>query len=221
MKKIRLKKVMIGVACAFSIGSIIYFGGQFLEQKEMIAQQIQVIDEHRYHIQSLEEETGRLIAESESARQRRGELEEHINSTRGRIEQLRTEITELEELKAKSPLARGLIAKGGSGLSGTTIKVKVTGYCPCAYCCGEWAYKNPGITASGTKAKYGTIAAPTSIPFGTQMKIEGYGDQIFTVEDTGSAVVYRDGVYVIDMWMPTHEQAYNVGNSVVEATILN
>ena len=104
---------------------------------------------------------------------------------------------------------------------GRTITVKVTGYCPCSYCCGEWAYLNPGITASGTVAKYGTIAAPSCIPFGTKMKIEGYGDMIFTVEDTGSAVVYDDGIYVIDMWMPTHEQAYAVGNSIVQATILD
>lgn len=217
MKKDNIKKVLVAVACALGIGEAIYFGGLFLEQKETIVQQIQVIEEKQNHIHSLEEETGKALAEAESARRRGAEITANIESVTGRIDELGAEIRELEELKAKSPL----IAKGGSGLSGTTIKVKVTGYCPCAYCCGEWAYKNPGITASGTKAKFGTIAAPTSIPFGTQMKIEGYGDQIFTVEDTGSAVVYKDGVYVIDMWMPTHEQAYNVGNSIVEATILN
>lgn len=101
------------------------------------------------------------------------------------------------------------------------IKIKLTGYCPCPKCCGEWAYKNPGITASGTKARFGTVAAPKSIPFGTKMRIEGYGDKVFTVEDTGSSVVERNGVYVIDMWMPTHSQAYNVGNKIVNAEIIS
>lgn len=44
---------------------------------------------------------------------------------------------------------------------------KVTAYCPCVKCCG----KTNGITASGTQATANrTIAASSSIPFGTQIK---------------------------------------------------
>jgi 3D (Asp-Asp-Asp) domain-containing protein len=47
--------------------------------------------------------------------------------------------------------------------------------------------KKIGITASGTKAKPGTLAADTSIyPFGTVMYIPGYGYGV--VEDRGSAI---------------------------------
>ena len=213
MKKLNLKKVMVGVACALSIGvfSLIY-----IQQEQKVVRQQEIIQIQDSQIERLEqinsEETEKvavltkqkeqLETNLESARQRNVDLRGRINGNREEIEQLEIE---LEQKKSV----------------GRTITVKVTGYCPCSYCCGEWAYLNPGITASGTVAKYGTIAAPPSIPFGTKMKIEGYGDMIFTVEDTGSAVVYEDGIYVIDMWMPTHEQAYAVGNSIVQATILD
>lgn len=213
MKKLNLKKVKVEVACALSIGvfSLIY-----IQQEQRVVRQQEIIQIQDSQIERLEqinsEETEKvavltkqkeqLETNLESARQRNVDLRGRINGNREEIEQLEIE---LEQKKSV----------------GRTITVKVTGYCPCSYCCGEWAHLNPGITASGTVAKYGTIAAPPSIPFGTKMKIEGYGDMIFTVEDTGSAVVYDNGIYVIDMWMPTHEQAYAVGNSIVQATILD
>ena len=216
MKKSNLKMVMVGVACALSMGvfSLIYIQQEqkVVRQQEIIQSQEETIQNQDSQIERLEqinsEETEKvavltgqkkqLETDLESARQRSVDLRGRIDGNRKEIEQLEIE---LEHSR--------------------TITVKVTGYCPCPICCGEWAYLNPGITASGTVAKYGTIAAPPSIPFGTKMKIEGYGDMIFTVEDTGSAVVYEDGIYVIDMWMPTHEQAYAVGNSIVQATILD
>ena len=83
-------------------------------------------------------------------------------------------------------------------------RVVVTGYCSCPVCCGPNA---AGVTASGTKAQVGTIAADTSIfPFGTQLNVPGYGDGV--VEDTGSRV---KGFH-IDVWFPTHEQAVNWGS---------
>ena len=216
MKKSNLKMVIVGVACALSMGvfSLIYIQQEqkVVRQQEIIQSQEETIQNQDSQIERLEqinsEETEKVAAlakqkeqletDLESARQRSVDL-------RGRIDGNRKEIEQLE-----------------IGLEHSrTITIKLTGYCPCPLCCGEWAYLNPGITASGTVAKYGTIAAPPSIPFGTKMKIEGYGDMIFTVEDTGSAVVYEDGIYVIDMWMPTHEQAYAVGNRIVQATILD
>ena len=220
MKKSNLKKVMVGGACALSMGvfSLIYIQQEqrAVRKQEIIQSQEKTIQNQDSQIERLEqinsEETDKvavltkqkeqLETELEGARQRSVDLRGRIDGNRKEIEQLETE---LEQVKSK----------------GRTITIKLTGYCSDSLCTGEWAYLNPGITASGTVAKYGTIAAPPSIPFGTKMKIEGYGDMIFTVEDRGSAVVYEDGIYVIDMWMPTHEQAYAVGNSIVQATILD
>ena len=52
-------------------------------------------------------------------------------------------------------------------------KMVVTAYCPCRFCCDEWA---DGITACGHKIKPGDkfVAAPASIPFYTMLSIPGY-----------------------------------------------
>ena len=203
MKEIRtkIKESFFGVACALSMGVLVY---SYINQQEIIKEKNyaiasleQINQEETEKVAILSQEKESLQAELESARQRSDDIRREIERNTEEIERIKLEKT-----------------------TGRKITVKVTGYCPCSYCCGEWASLNPGITASGTVAKYGTIAAPTSIPFGTKMKIDGYGDMIFTVEDTGGAVVYENGIYVIDMWMPTHEQAYAVGNSIVEATII-
>ncbi len=89
--------------------------------------------------------------------------------------------------------------------SGVTLqRIVVTGYCSCPECCGPNA---AGVTASGTKAQLGTIAADTSIfPFGTQLNVPGYGEGV--VEDTGSNVKG----YHIDLWFPTHAEAQAWGS---------
>ncbi|NCC51960.1 MAG: hypothetical protein EOM20_12185 [Spartobacteria bacterium] len=100
--------------------------------------------------------------------------------------------------------------------------LKTTGYCPCKSCCnwkrnwygrpviasgpGRGRPKEVGITASGTRAKSGTIAADTSLfPFGTVMYIPGYG--YGRVEDRGGAVKGRH----IDLFFHTHNEALEWG----------
>lgn len=98
----------------------------------------------------------------------------------------------------------------------------VTAYCECKQCCGwkrTWygkpvhAYgankgkrKHVGVTASGTNAKVGTLAADTSrYPFGTMMYVPGYG--YGRVEDRGSAI---KGDH-IDLFFKTHKEALEWG----------
>ena len=102
--------------------------------------------------------------------------------------------------------------------------ILVTGYCSCGKCCGwkrtwfgfgtaVYSYgkmkgrpKKVGYTATGKRAKHGTIAADTSIyKFGTKLFVPGYG--IGTVEDIGGAIKGKH----IDIWFPTHEQAKRWG----------
>ncbi len=64
-----------------------------------------------------------------------------------------------------------------------------------------------GLTASGTKAKYGTIAADTRYyPYGTVMKIPGYGKGV--VEDIGSAI---KGPNRLDVYFSTRKKALKWG----------
>ncbi|MDE6026155.1 MAG: 3D domain-containing protein [Lachnospiraceae bacterium] len=82
----------------------------------------------------------------------------------------------------------------------------LTAYCPCTICCGQWSNMANPTTASGTTATAGrTIAADTSkFPFGTKLSING---QIYTVEDTGGAVVGNR----IDIFFNSHQEALNFG----------
>jgi 3D (Asp-Asp-Asp) domain-containing protein len=72
-------------------------------------------------------------------------------------------------------------------------------------------------TASGTTAHWGTVAAdPHVYPFGTRLRIDGLGDTVFTVEDTGSAV--RGNVF--DVWFPDAASARQLGATIRQVTIL-
>lgn len=103
--------------------------------------------------------------------------------------------------------------------------VLVTGYCNCGACCGwrrnwlgfgEPVYdygpmkgkpKKVGITATGMRARTGTVAAdPKVFPFGTHLHVPGYGPG--TVEDVGGSVKGRH----IDVWFPTHAEARRWGS---------
>lgn len=67
--------------------------------------------------------------------------------------------------------------------------------------------KKVGITSSGVKAKKGTIAADTRYyPYGTVMKIPGYGKGV--VQDTGSAI---KGSKRIDVYFRTRKKALQWG----------
>jgi len=72
---------------------------------------------------------------------------------------------------------------------------------------------NPFITASGTHTHWGTVAS-NKLPFGTKLKIEGFGDTIFTVEDTGGP--YFD----IDIWMENKPKAFAHGRRMLKAWIV-
>lgn len=80
---------------------------------------------------------------------------------------------------------------------------KLTYYCPCSICCGEWAN---GITATGTTAVEGrTIAVdPSVIPYGTQVIING---NVYTAEDCGGAIKGNR----IDIYMNSHEACLSQG----------
>jgi LysM repeat protein/3D (Asp-Asp-Asp) domain-containing protein len=72
-------------------------------------------------------------------------------------------------------------------------------------------------TASGTTTHWGTVAADTRLyPFGTRLRIEGLGDTVFVVEDTGSAV--RGNVF--DVWFPDAASARRLGARTRQITIL-
>lgn len=83
-----------------------------------------------------------------------------------------------------------------------------TAYCPCEICCGEWA---TGCTASGVLATPNHTVACGSLPFGTQVMIDG---MIYTVEDTGV-----EGEW-IDIFFSSHEEASAYGLQMKEVYLV-
>lgn len=76
----------------------------------------------------------------------------------------------------------------------------ITYYCPCAKCCG---WEN-GPTASGVYPTEGvTIAADDSIPFGTQLTIDGH---TYIVQDRGGAIKGNH----IDIFVSNHQKALSM-----------
>ena len=89
--------------------------------------------------------------------------------------------------------------------------INASAYTAAADECG----KSDGITASGIKVHKGTLACPPQYPFGTKIKIEGYGK--FTCEDRGGAIKGNK----FDIFMQTKKQAFAFGRRNLTAEVVN
>ncbi|MFH1718952.1 MAG: 3D domain-containing protein [Planctomycetota bacterium] len=95
------------------------------------------------------------------------------------------------------------------------IRMRVTGYCPCSKCCGQYA---DGITASGHKIQSGDVfvAADKRFSFGTEMIIDGYGDsEPVKVLDRGGAIKGNK----LDAFFHTHAEALEWGVRLIDVKI--
>jgi 3D (Asp-Asp-Asp) domain-containing protein len=114
---------------------------------------------------------------------------------------------------------------------GKLVKIEATGYCACGKCCGwkrNWLGrpviksgrnrgkpKAVGITASGKKAKPGTVAADSRYyPMGTVFYIPGYGYGV--VEDRGGDIKGRKR---LDLYFSSHSQALKWGRKKLTAVV--
>ncbi len=86
---------------------------------------------------------------------------------------------------------------------------KATAYCSCERCCDkDPSDKWYGITATGKRARWGTVAVDKRvIKLGSKLRIEGYPDTVFRAEDVGGAIKGNH----IDVWFPSHREALNFG----------
>ena len=92
--------------------------------------------------------------------------------------------------------------------------LKVTAYCPCKACCGEWA---DGYTYTGDVAGYGCVAIDPKagiLKLGQEVYIEGYGYGV--CNDVGSAIKGWEA----DVCFNTHEQAVNWAVRLVKVYVL-
>lgn len=94
----------------------------------------------------------------------------------------------------------GSSSSDSSSSSGTYLgRFKLTGYCSCSICTGQWS---GGSTASGTTPTAGRTIAMGGVPFGTKLMING---QVYTVEDRGTAYGH------VDIFCSSHSEALSFG----------
>lgn len=98
-----------------------------------------------------------------------------------------------------------------------SIRMRVTAYCPCPKCCGEYS---DGITACGHKIKPGDtfVAADNRFAFDTEMIIAGYNNgQPVKVLDRGGAIRGNR----LDAFFQTHEEALEWGVRYIDVKVLS
>ncbi len=94
----------------------------------------------------------------------------------------------------------------------TIVQAMVTGYAV-----GADGGNVGSMTALGTEAHWGTVAADWRLyPSGTRLQIEGFPSDVFTVEDSGSAV--RGNIF--DIWFPDLATAAAFGTKSLRVTVL-
>lgn len=118
------------------------------------------------------------------------------------------------------------------GVRPVDVVFEVTGYCNCRKCCSwerSWFGLGPpvfskgamrgkpkrvGETASGSRAKHGTVAADTAVlPFGSVVWVPGYG--YGRVEDRGGAINGKK----LDLWFSTHGAALRWGRKRMKVRV--
>ena len=120
-----------------------------------------------------------------------------------------------------------------AGMRKEVMALDVTAYCACKKCC-SWKHKwgcslmpkvyasgpnkgerkKVGVTADGTRARKGTVAADTRyFPFGTIMKIPGYGWA--EVHDRGGAIKGHH----IDVFFGSHRKALKWGRKKLKVKV--
>ncbi len=116
-----------------------------------------------------------------------------------------------KELERDKKLSRFKERMKNAVLPRGKFSVNASAYTAAADECG----KSDGITASGVKVKEKrTIACPPQFPFGTKLKIDGYGT--YTCEDRGGAIKGNH----IDIYMTTKAQAFAFGRRNLLAEVV-
>ena len=106
-------------------------------------------------------------------------------------------------------------ANGESPKEWRVVRMRVTAYCPCSQCCGEYA---DGVTANNHRIQDGDrfVAADRTYAFGTEMVIPGYNNsQSVQVKDRGGAIQGDR----LDVFFNTHQEALEWGVQYLDVRI--
>ena len=131
-------------------------------------------------------------------------LQARIDTAKAKLETLSVQMTE----PSQSVELAAVVEPEPESLG----EFKLTAYCPCEKCCGEWA---DGITYTGTRATEGRTVAvdPSVIPLGSTVRINGHD---YIAEDIGGAIKENR----VDVFFDTHQAALQFGVQYADVAII-
>lgn len=147
------------------------------------------------------------------------EKEQEIKTLQAEIERLHRVITAQEaqiQAKAASAYKEPTTKEKPQNNANTSELYTITFYTNYEESTGKTeSHPDFGVTASGKRTQDGvTAACPKEIPFGTVLSIEGFGERVCW--DRGGGVKGNH----IDIYVPTIEQAVQLGRQTRQVTIL-
>lgn len=120
-----------------------------------------------------------------------------------------------DSLSARNSLSEDIFLAGASGKqikAKEVVEALVTAYSSSP----EETDDTPFITASGSKVRFGVVAA-NFLPLGAKIRLPKiFGDQIFVVEDR----LHEKNSDRIDIWLPSRSEALEFGVKISEMEIL-
>ena len=139
-------------------------------------------------------------------------LQARIDTAKAKLETLSVQMAEptrSDELAAVEEPEPAVVEEPELEILG---EFKLTAYCPCEKCCGEWA---DGITYTGTRATEGRTVAvdPSVIPLGSTVRINGHD---YIAEDIGGAIKANR----VDVFFDTHQDALQFGVQYADVAII-
>ena len=176
-----------------------------------------VIKHPTYIVKDIQNKTNNIVSDIESrsikflkdTKKRKKKYEKKLKEEQERLEKERIE----QERLAKEEQERVREEYYSE------IKVEVSFYCPCSYCCDSETH----IMANGEQVYEGAIAAPEELPFGTQLEFD---NSLWTVSDRGSYIQtyideYGESIYRLDVFLWSHEECLERGRYITTAKVLN
>ena len=181
-----------------------------------------VIKHPTYIVKDIQNKTNNIVSDIESrsikflkdTKKRKKKYEKKLKEEQERLEKERIEQERVEQERLAKEEQEKVEEESYS-----EIKVEVSFYCPCSYCCDSETH----IMANGEQVYEGAIAAPEELPFGTQLEFDG---SIWTVCDRGGYIQsyideYGETIYRLDVFLWSHEDCLERGRYVTTAKIIN
>lgn len=94
---------------------------------------------------------------------------------------------------------------------------RITAFCACSVCCGEWANNRP-LDENGNPIVYGAsgkeltpgVSVACSLPYGTKLEIDGLPGTYVVEDRTAEWIQDKYNGMTVDIYMDSHEACYKL-----------